>query len=296
MSGCRYLNKKNIKIMAPQNILKTDFLDILFEGRNKAYGAYVLRRTYNSRLVKAVIAALLLVCLLLLASSFKKKTEATLLSGTEKDEIVRKADEPEKAKIPEQPKPKPEQQKVKTPNATPVAAPPTIHLTRVLDVTTTFPPTPDVDGDLQSGTENNPDGVPPTTLTPPTPPPGNPGEGGDGKDKPVVEDDKVYVGVQIEARFDGSFKKYLEDYLRYPSDAAEAGVEGIVIIRFVVDKEGNISNMEVAENSPQKNASLVAEAKRIIKKSSGKWIAGIQNGSPVKSFHEQSIRFVLPAE
>ncbi len=50
--------------MKPESILHADFLDILFENRNKDYGAYDLRRAYQKRLLKAVMGMLLLVLLL----------------------------------------------------------------------------------------------------------------------------------------------------------------------------------------------------------------------------------------
>ena len=41
--------------MDANKVLKSDFLDILFDGKNKEYGAYELRKTYNSRMVKAML-------------------------------------------------------------------------------------------------------------------------------------------------------------------------------------------------------------------------------------------------
>jgi periplasmic protein TonB len=116
------------------------------------------------------------------------------------------------------------------------------------------------------------------------------------KEEPKQEEDKIYNKVEIEAKFQGSFRDFLEKNLRYPSDAQEAGQSGVVVIEFVVDREGKISDPHVADNSPVKVPSLVDEAIRIIKKSSGKWSAGIQNGTPVRSYHQQSINFVLAEE
>ena len=47
-------------------ILSADILDIIFEGRNKEYGAYELRKTYNTRLTKALIFTAILLAVLLI--------------------------------------------------------------------------------------------------------------------------------------------------------------------------------------------------------------------------------------
>ena len=59
--------------MDAKQILKSDLLDILFEGKNKSYGAYELRKTYNKRLTKAVIATIALILLVLIASAIADK-------------------------------------------------------------------------------------------------------------------------------------------------------------------------------------------------------------------------------
>ena len=51
-------------------ILSADVLDIIFEGRNKAYGAYDLRKTYNSRITKALIYTGAVILLIFLGSLF----------------------------------------------------------------------------------------------------------------------------------------------------------------------------------------------------------------------------------
>ena len=63
--------------MEANKILNADFLDILFEGRNKSYGAYELRKTYNSRMTKALIAIGALLLVLLLGSVLANKMNST---------------------------------------------------------------------------------------------------------------------------------------------------------------------------------------------------------------------------
>jgi protein TonB len=71
-----HLNKKQ-RIMEINKILSADILDILFDGRNKEYGAYELRKSYNKRITYALVATFAAVLLLfvgsLLINSAKKK-------------------------------------------------------------------------------------------------------------------------------------------------------------------------------------------------------------------------------
>ena len=59
--------------MEANKILNADILDIIFEGRNKAYGAYDLRKTYNSRIMKALTGTLILLALGFIISFAAKK-------------------------------------------------------------------------------------------------------------------------------------------------------------------------------------------------------------------------------
>ena len=59
--------------MEANKILNAEFLDILFEGRNKEYGAYELRKSYNKRMVRSIII-MLAICLLIFLASILAKT------------------------------------------------------------------------------------------------------------------------------------------------------------------------------------------------------------------------------
>jgi protein TonB len=62
-----HLNKKQ-RIMEINKILSADILDILFDGRNKEYGAYELRKSYNKRITYALVATFAAVLLLFVGS------------------------------------------------------------------------------------------------------------------------------------------------------------------------------------------------------------------------------------
>lgn len=68
--------------MNSELIMNSDVLDILFEKRNKLYGAYTLRKFYNNRLMKAV-GATLTVAVILSAFTFIREKAVTLIPTTE---------------------------------------------------------------------------------------------------------------------------------------------------------------------------------------------------------------------
>jgi protein TonB len=106
--------------------------------------------------------------------------------------------------------------------------------------------------------------------------------------------DKTFTKVEIESEYPGgaaAWQRYLNRNLRYPQEAIDNEVQGAVVVQFIVDREGNVSDVE-AISGPQE---LRAEAVRVIKKS-GKWTPAVQNGRQVKSYKKQPIVFRLESE
>ena len=114
--------------------------------------------------------------------------------------------------------------------------------------------------------------------------------------QPVGEEedyDKTYTKVEIESAFpggDGAWLRYLNRNLEYPRDAVQYRIQGTVYVLFIVDKQGNVSNVQ-AVGGPDEGG-LREEAVRVVKKS-GKWMPAIQNGRQVKSYKKQPIVFRL---
>ncbi len=107
------------------------------------------------------------------------------------------------------------------------------------------------------------------------------------------EYDKTYTKVEIESAFpggDAAWLRYLNRSLDYPRDAVQKRIQGTVVVQFIVDKEGNVSNVQ-AVSGPDEGG-LREEAVRVVKKS-GKWMPAIQNGRQVKSYKGQPIVFKL---
>ena len=115
------------------------------------------------------------------------------------------------------------------------------------------------------------------TYTPPPPP------------KPVEEEatDEIFVVVEQQPEFPGgttALMKFLGDNINYPVIAQENGIQGRVIMNFVVERDGSISDVQVVRGQ---DPSLDREAERVIK-TMPKWKPGQQRGKPVR------VRFTLP--
>jgi len=103
--------------------------------------------------------------------------------------------------------------------------------------------------------------------------------------------DKIFTKVEIESSYpggDGAWARFLNKNLHYPDEALNNNIEGTVMVQFVVDQEGNVSDVQ-AVGGPT-DGGLREEAIRVIKKS-GKWTAAVQNGHKVKSYKRQPVGF-----
>jgi periplasmic protein TonB len=278
--------------MEKSTILTADVLDILFDGRNKDYGAYDLRRTYNKRLAMSV-TVMLSICLVSMGFAFSGKKEKAEDVYMTKDIQLTAVDPPAKPiEPPPPPAPKPpappEHMDIKTIKNTAydivrddqvpeTEKPPTVN-----DLETAMIGTINKNGDDYDG----------TVIAPPGDPKGTTGVTDITRD--VEEEDGVVVKVEIESEYPGgisAWQRFLNRNLRYPQDAIDNEVQGAIVVQFIVDKEGNVSDVE-AVSGPQE---LRAEAVRVIKKS-GKWTPAIQNGRKVKSYKKQPIVFRLGQE
>jgi periplasmic protein TonB len=276
--------------MDANKILNADVLDILFDGRNKEYGAYDLRKTYNSRLTKALIGAAAVLLLIfvgnVLANSLggKKDKKDMIVQDVSLEEIKeQKKDEPP----PPPPPPKPEPPKVEMAKFTP---PKIVKDEEVKE--DEKPPEQEKLEDTKIGNVNQ-EGIKDDGIV--APPASDDGKGVVEAPKKVEEDwDKTFTKVEIESDYPGgtsAWQRYLNKSLKYPQEAIDQEIQGTVIVQFIVDKAGNVSDVE-AISGPNE---LREEAVRVIKKS-GQWTPAVQNGRQVKSYKKQPITFRLETE
>jgi len=277
--------------MEVNKILSADVLDIIFEGRNKDYGAYELRKTYNKRLVTSLVIVGA-ICLLLFIGYIvsgllggKDNSKAVVVQDVQLEEIKQ---EEKKEEPPPPPPPKPpEPPKVEMAKFTP---PKIVKDEEVKEEEK--PPEVEKLEETKIGTMNQ-EGVKDEGIV--APPSDDNGKGVVEAPKKEEEDwDKTFTKVEIESEYPGgaaAWQRYLNRNLRYPQEAIDNEIQGAVVVQFIVDKEGNVSDVE-AISGPNE---LRAEAVRVIKKS-GKWTPAVQNGRQVKSCKKQPIVFRLESE
>lgn len=271
--------------MEANKILSTDFLDLLFEGRNKSYGAYELRRTYNKRLWLALgvtgLAFALIAGIVILKSQLKPSDDAEKFKI---NEVTIQQIEQEKPEEPPPPPPPPPPQQAPPPKIEMKAfTPPKI----VKDEEVKEPP-PAVEElkETKIGTISQ-EGIKDIGIV--TPPAAVDAGKGLVQAKPVEKEPEVFTKVEVDAQYPGNWVNFLQRNLdgQVAVDNGASPGNYTVIIQFIVDVAGNVSDVKALTNV---GFGMEQEAMRVIKKS-GRWKPAIQNGREVKAFRKQPITF-----
>jgi len=275
--------------MEVNKILSSDFLDLLFEDRNKAYGAYDLRRTYNKRLRTALLitAAIALLALFgsLLAGELKKGK-----GKIEVKEMVLTDLKQEEEKKPEPPPPPPPKQEPPKVEMTKFTPPKIVKDEEVKKED--IPPEQEKLEDTKIAVINQ-EGIKDLDIAPVVV--------DEGKkvieEKKEDDENKVFEKVEVEASFKGGekeWRRYLERNLNANTPVENGAPAGsyTVVVQFIVDKEGKISDVKALTNH---GYGMEEEAVKIIRKGPN-WVPAVQNGRNVKAYRKQPITFVVSEE
>jgi len=275
--------------MESNKILNADILDIIFEGRNKEYGAYQLRKTYNKRLLMslAIMAGTILFIFLAYLASHAIEDNGPKKVIVQDVQLQEVKQEEKKEPPPPPPPPKPEPPKVEITKFTP---PKIVKDEEVKEEEK--PPEVEKLEETKIGTINQEGEKDQGIVAPPV---SDEGKGViEAPKKDETDYDKTFTKVEIESEYPGgasAWQRYLNKNLRYPQDAIDNEIQGTVVVQFIVDKAGIVSEVE-AISGPNE---LRDEAVRVIKKS-GQWTPAVQNGRQVKSYKKQPIVFRLEAQ
>jgi protein TonB len=275
--------------MDSNQILKSDFLDILFEGKNKEYGAYELRKTYNKRISAALGFTVALILLLLVGSAIANRINP---NDSEKEVIVKEStlqQAPPPDEVPPPPPPPPVKQLPPPPVATVQFTPPKV----VKDIEVVKPP-PEVkqieeakiDVKTVEGTKDLGIVAPPTEI-----------KGTQVAAPPVAkkeDPDEIFTKVEIDAQFPGGLSgwtKYVTKAINAEIDEiSEDGNFGTCTVRFIVDKNGNVSDVEATTMKGTKLAQVAVNAIR----KGPKWTPAQQNGRFVNAYRLQPVTLKNP--
>ena len=273
--------------MAKIDLVANEWADIVFEGRNQAYGAYVLRKGTSKRNVWSVLIVLAAAILFFAILNIVKSIEARRqLENTQMVELSA-LDTKKEAKKKDQEVKKIEPEKVieKVKSSIKFTAPvikkdsevkeeDQIDLNKIENTNTTIGAfnvegNDEVGGEVLKAKEE---------IAAPEP--------------PKHEDNKVFDVVEQMPSFpggNGALMSYLNQNVKYPVVAQENGVQGRVVVSFVVERDGSITDVRVVRSV---DPSLDKEAARVVG-SMPRWIPGKQNGSAVRVKYNVPVSFRL---
>ena len=281
--------------MAKIDLYDPKWVEMVFAGKNKEYGAYQLRKGTSGRNIKSllilVIAAALVGGFLAWKVIEQKQAEEqqAYMEAMELAKLQQQAKKEEKKKEPVKPKIEPKKE-IPVARETQKFTAPVIKKDELVKEENQVKQMDKLDEKVAVGTENK-EGVKDRTVeavrseiavaAPPPPP----------APKPEVAT-KVFDVVEEMPSFPGgsaALMSYLSSNTKYPVVAQENGVQGRVIVSFVVERDGSISDVKVARSV---DPSLDREAQRVVK-SMPKWKPGKQNGSAVRVKYTVPVVFRL---
>ena len=284
--------------MAQIDLIQGKWCDIVFEGKNKEYGAYPIRKATGKRNVIAIISILVLIALCIggiqllnVYQEYQKRQEA-LRAEMELSKLQEKKQTETKKEEVEKVIKQPEQKVVEVKQNTIKFTEPVIKKDDEVKEENTLLNMEDLNKDnrrtadesYDQGTNQRQEDYGALTIeeekvAPPPPPPAP-----EPEPEQKVEENKVYDVVEQQPTFNGNINSWLASNLKYPPVAAENGIEGRVIVQFVVGKDGSIHSAQVVRGV---DSSLDKEALRVVN-SMPKWVPGKQNGQSV------NCKFTLP--
>lgn len=276
--------------MSKIDLISSDWVDLVFEGRNKAYGAYRLRKSTTKRNILAMVAVVLLLIVAFIILTVKNfvdeqrakvaMTQVAELTNykqpEKKAEVKQKKVEVEPERVVERVKSsikftapvikkdeevKPDEE-LKTQDE--------LMSTKTAIGTFDVKGNDDANGEILKAKE---------VIAEPEPP-------------KHEEENKVFDIVEQQPLFPGgpaALMKYLSEHTKYPVVAQENGVQGRVTVQFVVEKDGSISDVHVLRGV---DPSLDKEAVRVVK-SMPRWTPGKQNGITVRVNYRVPVLFRL---
>jgi len=246
-----------------------------FKKRNRDYGAYQLRKRYNSAVVTGIILASLIVCLIVILPFVLTPRSDNVLNGYGRYvQVTMENLEPPKEQIFVPPSPPP-RQAVHVEEMVQYVPPVVVDSVSPLEKSQ-----PSTDEILNQTTRDNTE-VKGTGT----------GENLFGQDG--TETDEPFFLVEVMPSFKGGgiekFRDWVQKRTNYPQDAYERKIRGKVYLTFIVERDGSVSNVTVVKGV---DPLLDSEAVKTISESP-KWTPGLQRGEPVRVRYSIPLNFMF---
>ena len=286
--------------MAKRNVDLTskEWRDLVFADKNKEFGAYQLRKSSDKRHNLAVVYTLIgLVIVFILILCYSKysdyKAEQDAIALQEQREKMAAAELLQQEESEPEPEPEPEEVKFEQPEIeVPDEVLATVQVTQIAIVDADK-----VKNEVMDMEEQKEDNTARGVVNQ---------EGSDDADKfkavqeqvivkepePEAKPEKVFVAVEQPAEFPGgmaALMKWLSNNIRYPEAAQQNDIQGRVVVKFVVEKDGSIGAATIVKGVDK---DLDREALRVVKKMP-KWQPGKNNGVSVRSYFNLPVTFKL---
>jgi len=275
--------------MSKIDLIDNGWVDLVFEGKNHAYGAYQLRKETGKRNMKALLVMFIIGAAIAAFVAIKGVVENAMKQDVaiEADVELAKLAEKKEAKVEKKEQPKLEKVEVEKVKSSVKFVPPVIKKDDEvkpeeelksqdeLNKTNTAIGAFDVKGNDEAAGEVL---KAKEVIAQPEP--------------PKEEETKVFDVVEQMPSFPGgpsALFEYLSKNIKYPVVAEENGIQGRVIVTFVVERDGSITDVRVVKSV---DPSLDKEAQRVVK-SMPRWIPGKQNGSAVRVKYTVPVTFRL---
>ena len=263
--------------MSKIDLISNDWVDLIFEGKNQAYGAYKLRKGTSRRNIISIIIVVVVALLAFSVIAIKKIVDANTekVASTQVTELSNLEQKQKKAEVKKQIKvQEPEKVVERVKSSVKFTAPVIKKDSEVkpedeIKTQDHVKGNDDANGEVLKAKE---------VIAQPEP--------------PKVEENKVFDMVEEMPSFPGgpaALMQFLLSNTHYPAVAQENGVQGRVTVSFVVEKDGSITDVQVARSA---DPSLDKEAVRVVK-SMPRWTPGRQNGSTVRVKFNVPVTFRL---
>lgn len=274
--------------MSKIDLISNEWTDLVFEGRNQAYGAYKLRKGTTKRNIWSLIIVTLAAVLLFLGLQLQKMVEANkTVENTQAVELSSLEQKKKEAKVEKKEIIKTEPEKVveKVKSSVKFTAPVIKKDSEVKEE----------DEIKLEEVEKSNKAIGSFTVE------GNDEVGGEvlkakddikAPEPPKHEENKIFTVVEQMPMYpggDAALMQYLSSNIHYPAVAAENGVQGRVVVGFVVERDGSITDVNVMRSV---DPSLDREAVRVVK-NMPRWTPGKQNGSAVRVKYQVPVSFRL---